>query len=473
MFWKNLASRFKRIHFRLILIVTGVAAAASALVFVLLLGVLLRGFEGQDRMELDSRLLSYWAAWQYGGNQAVIDRATVDMKEHGSRPFLLSLDDSGGEMVGGIVPGAWDKFNLEDPQLLSLTPGKYATLRSEEVSYALRITGITFDDGSRMMVGISTENRQFLLRMYRRNYPYALGAIIVAGIIVGLIASRRLLSPIVELNAEIDRIIVTGELSHRLEDKGTGDQLDGLVGRYNRLLDRVEGLIAGMKDTLDAVAHDLRTPLTRLRGHAELALSSGHTDEYEDALAMVIEQTDQAGALLSAMMDISEAEQGMLRLDCESCDLSVLASEVVDMYNFIAEEKQQRIELDSPESIEINGDPVRLRQILGNLLDNAVKYSPEGSKISVTCKLEDSWAHVLVDDQGPGVPESERERVFERLYRGDKSRGSRGLGLGLSMVQALVDSHGGTIGISDSPWSSGARFTVTIPVSGCENISEA
>ena len=251
------------------------AAVASLLVYGLLMVSLLKGFRDQDRSELDSRLLSYWAAWQYGGNDAILERATTEMRSHGGRPFLLTLDDSNGQMIAALVPGGWEHFDLDASQSDGLTPGSYVVLRDENVPYSLMVTGTVLDDGSRLIVGLSTENRQFLLRMYRRNYPLVLGVLIIAGVGVGLFSSRRLLAPIVRLNEEIDRIIVTGELSRRLDSPGSGDQLDGLIGRYNRLLDRVESLIDGMKETLDAVAHDLRTPLTRLRGHAELALRGG------------------------------------------------------------------------------------------------------------------------------------------------------------------------------------------------------
>ncbi len=466
MFWKSLAGQFKQIHLRLVLVVTLVAAAASVLVFGVLLAVLLRGFETQDRRELNSRLLSYWAAWQYGGEDAVIDRASEDMKEYGGRPFLLTLDTPEKEMLCALVPGGWEVFDLNDPGLEFLRPGTYATLKNQDLVYDLRITGVKLEDGSRLMVGLSTENRQFLLRMYRRNYPWVLGAIVIAGFAVGLISSRRLMSPIIRLNREIDRIIVTGELSRRLDSRGTKDELDALVARYNRLLDRVEALIGGMKDTLDAVAHDLRTPLTRLRGHAEMALQSAASvkpDEYEEVLATVVEQTDQAVALLSALMDISEAEQNTLHLDLKKCSLSLLASQVCDMYSFIAEEKNQSLILKAPEEVPVRGDAVRLRQVLGNLLDNAVKYSPEGGTITVRCRLEGGWGIFEVDDQGPGVSAGERERIFERLYRGDRSRGSRGLGLGLSLVKALVEAHNGSVGVQRAPEGNGARFFVKIP----------
>jgi signal transduction histidine kinase len=467
MSWKIRVKAARRFNLRLTLMVTLAAAISSAAAYGLLLASLFTGFGDQDRAELDSRLLSYWAAWQYGGNQAVLDRATLDMKEHGGRPFLLMLDGPGGEMQGALIPGGWEAFNLKDPDLGALIPGSYEMLRDDSHSYALLITGAVMDDGSRLLVGLSTENRQFLLGMYQRNIPLALAAIIIAGMVAGLFSSRRFISPIVRINDEIDLIIVTGELSRRLAGAGTGDQLDELVNRYNRLLDRVESLIGGMKDTLDAVAHDLRTPLTRLRGHAELALRDGRAEAFEEALTVVVEQTDQAGALLSALMDIAEAEQGMLHLNGEPCDLGVLAAEVSEMYSFIAEEKNQTIGLDAPEPVPMTGDPVRLRQILGNLLDNAVKYSPEGSPIEVRCRLEENTAAAEVLDRGPGVPDSEVSKVFERLYRGDRSRGSRGLGLGLSMVKALAEAHGGTVEVL-SREGGGSRFRVVFPISSPE-----
>ncbi len=470
MFWKIRAKPSGRINVRLTLIVTMAAAVSSIVVYGLLLASLFIGFGDQDRAELDSRLLSYWAAWQYGGNDAVLDRASLDMKEYGGRPYLLMLDSSDGEMLGALIPGGWERFNLSDPELAELTPGTYKTLRDDGIPYALLVTGAVLDDGTRLFVGLSTENHQFLVRMYQRNYPWALAAIVIAGIFVGIISSRRLLSPIVRLNKEIDHIIITGELGRRLDSPGTGDQLDGLINRYNRLLDRVESLIDGMKDTLDAVAHDLRTPLTRLRGHAELALSKGNPDEYEDALAMVVEQTDQAGALLSALMDIAEAEQGMLPLEGVPCNLSTLAAEVCDMYELIAEDKGQTLNLKSPDSVPLTGDPVRLRQILGNLLDNAVKYSPEGSRIDIQCGCSDGLSWVEVTDDGPGVPEEERRKVFERLYRGDRSRGSRGLGLGLSMVKALVEAHNGRVEILTIK-GRGACFRVSFSTISQHNLS--
>ena len=177
----------------------------------------------------------------------------------------------------------------------------------------------------------------------------------------------------------------------------------------------------------------------------------------------MVEQTDQAGALLSALMDIAEAEQGVLSLALVPCDLSRLAAEVCDMYSFVAEERNISINLDVKNPAVLRGDPVRLRQVLGNLLDNAIKYGPDGGQVDIHCNADSHrcWADVV--DDGPGVAEQEISRVFDRLYRGDRSRGSRGLGLGLSMVKALVEAHHGEVTVSRES-GRGAVFRVSFPI---------
>ncbi|OQX30031.1 MAG: hypothetical protein B0D92_00580 [Spirochaeta sp. LUC14_002_19_P3] len=462
MSWKTLDKISHHLTVRLILIVTLAAVFASLVVFGVLLGSLAMSFRAQDEAELDTRLLSYWAEWQYGGTEGILARADRDIKEYGGQPFLLLLKNPDGKVTGGIVPGGWEEFNLDNASLNMLHPGTYTILRNTKMDFSLLLTGIVLEDNSKIVVGISTENREFLLRFYKSNYPIALAGIILAGIAVGIIASRRLLKPIRRLNKEIDRIIVTGELSRRLGSSGSGDQLDELTGRYNRLLDRVESLIGSMKETLDAVAHDLRTPLTRIRGKAEIALSRGKSDDYENTLAEVVEQIDLAGELLSTLMDIAEAEQGMLKLNSTECDLSILAGEVIDMYEFVAEEKNQTIALDAPNPVFMYGDPARIRRILGNLVDNAVKYGTEGGQVDIRCFTEERKAVLEVIDDGPGIAEEEIPRVFDRLYRGDRSRGSRGLGLGLSVVKALLEAHKGHITISRAE-GRGAIFRVEFP----------
>lgn len=445
------------------LMVALTSAAAFLLAYGLLQVSLWRGFRDRDRQELDARLLAYWAVWQSAGADGIVDRAAAELRAYGSRPFLFVLESPTGEVLSAVIPGGWEAFDLDDPDLPNLSPGRYETLRSESKDYALIVTGMTLGDGYRFTAGISTETREALLKLYRRNLPWVLAVLISVGFVVGVLASRRFLSPILRLNEEIDRIIATGELSGRLPSPGTGDQLDGLIGRFNRMLDRIESLIGGMKDTLDAAAHDLRTPLTRIRGGAEMALAPGKgRGAMKEALADTVEQVDQAAALLAALMDIAEAERGLLNLKIRTVDLSEIVREVGELYEFVAEERGINLNITPSSPVPVLGDPVRLRQILGNLVDNAIKYGPDGGRVAVESGNDGSYGFVTVSDQGPGVSAEERERIFERLYRGDRSRGSRGLGLGLSLVKALTEAQNGRITVADAP-GGGASFRLEFP----------
>jgi signal transduction histidine kinase len=166
--------------------------------------------------------------------------------------------------------------------------------------------------------------------------------------------------------------------------------------------------------------------------------------------------------LLETLLDISAAEAGVLKLDRDHIDVRSLTERAVDLYREVAEEKAITVTLDQPEPVEVNADAIRLGQVVNNLLDNALKYTPAGGRVVLTARSESKAALITVTDNGPGVPATEREAIFRRLYRGDSSRSQRGLGLGLSMVKAIVEAHGGNAAVDDAP-GGGARFTVRLP----------
>jgi signal transduction histidine kinase len=295
-------------------------------------------------------------------------------------------------------------------------------------------------------------------------------------ILGGMLITRRTLRPVTDLARATQRIVESGDLGLRVEMRATTDELTQLTHLFNRMLDKNEALVKAMRESLDYVAHDLRTPLTRLRAGAELALrrprdgdgahggagdgAAGAGDR--EALAEVIEESDRVLGMLTTLTDIVEAEAGAMRLDRGAEDLGTIAREAVELYEFVAKEAGVSVVTHIGKGARIFADRRRVSQVCANLLDNAVKYTPEGGRVEVWVLAEGAWSIFRVTDTGIGVAPEDRSRVWERLFRGDRSRGERGLGLGLSLVKAVVEAHGGQVTLA-SEIGVGSTFEVRLP----------
>jgi signal transduction histidine kinase len=287
-------------------------------------------------------------------------------------------------------------------------------------------------------------------------------SIVAIGLAGGALFTWSALQPVHALAGAVQQILRTGRTDTRVPVGDDSDALGRLSVLFNAMLDRIDAVVAGMRGALDNVAHDLRTPLTRLRGIAETALQSDDPATLREGLADCLEESDRVASMLSTLMDISEAETGTMQLRLESVSLGELLRHTVDLFEDVVEDRRLAINAELQEDVFVRGDKSRLRQVFTNLVDNAVKYTPSGGRITLRATRDGADAMVLVSDTGTGIAPDDLPRIWERLYRGDKSRSERGLGLGLSLVKAIVEAHGGTVTV-ESQLNHGSTFTVRLP----------
>lgn len=326
----------------------------------------------------------------------------------------------------------------------------------------LEIYSMPLENGSWMKVGRSSEEREEQLLEIKNISLMVILPFIILGLFLSYLLSRSILAPIKDLAKTIRRIKL-GENKLRVNVKHSGDEVDLLANEFNALLDHNDRLITNLKSTIDNVAHDLRTPLTRMRSSAEFALSGADDiNALKEALQDDFENSDKILALLNAIMDVSEAETQTMKIHPEEINVRELLLGLMDLYQYSAEDKEISFEVTAPLELNIHADRVRITQALGNLIDNALKFSHKGTTVCLEAYESEGNCIIKIQDEGMGIEAQDIERIWDRLYRGDKSRSTTGLGIGLSVVQAIVKAHQGSIFVESIP-EKGSVFTISLP----------
>ncbi len=376
--------------------------------------------------------------------------------------FFVRVVSDQGQVIFSAYPGYWRNFETALRTLPVAGAWQYAA--SSKDGDVLELAATHLPGGVLLQVGKMIQDRNEILEHYRETIIGVILGIVIIGLAGGAFLAFRALRPVGDLIRTTQSIIATGNVGARVPETSASDEIEELARLFNRMLERMESLIDGMRNALDNVAHDLRTPMTRLRGVAELALQAEQRPEQQrDALVSCIEESDRILALLNSLMDISEAETGAMRLNLETIALSILIRETVDLYEYLAEEKQIAMAVNCAPDVRVTGDRARMRQVVGNLLDNAIKYSERGGGVSITVRRQQTEVSIAVRDDGCGISPEEKPHIWDRLHRGDRSRSQPGLGLGLSLVRAIVKAHSGRVDVQSAP-GQGAVFTVSFPI---------
>ena len=410
-------------------------------------------------------------------NQAGIRRlaGVVDVRSHRPGSSLYLVTTSMGEGLAGNV-GSLEPGVLESEGWIETAYRRLEEPETAEHNALVRV--VRLPGGIRILVGRDLDERERMLRIVALAGRWSVAIVIVLGIVGGLWVSRRVLKRVDAMTGTA-QTIMAGDLSGRLSVIGSGDEFDRLALNLNGMLERIESLMRGLKEVTDNIAHDLKTPLTRLRNRCEAALRTASPEaEFRRVLEDTIEESEGLIRTFDALLMIARAESGEVREGMAEFDVAEVARDVSELYEPLAEDKGLTLEVNAKQHAAVKGNRELVSQALANLVDNAIKYAApparaaegregagavngERSGILVTADAEQDRIVLTVSDHGPGIPSADRSRVVDRFVRLERSRSLPGSGLGLSLVSAVARLHGGELKLEDN--APGLRARISLP----------
>ncbi|HEY7229451.1 MAG TPA: ATP-binding protein [Pseudolabrys sp.] len=413
--------------------------------------------------------------YRQGGIRRLV--IVVDARARRPSSSLYLVTTYTGEALAGnvtdLAPGTLDSAGWSETAYRRLDENEAA----DHPEHNALVRVFQLPGGFRLLVGRDLDERERLYNIVLSAGRWSIAIVIILGLAGGLFVTRRVLRR-VDAMTETTRTIMHGDLGGRLPVAGTGDELDRLAENLNVMLERIEALMGGLKEVSDNIAHDLKTPLTRLRNRSEQALRMAKNEsEYRAALESTIEESDGLIATFNALLMIARAESGQARENMSEFDAAEIAHDVGELYEPLAEEKGLVLKVDADKAAPVVGNRELISQALANLVDNSIKYTGTTGaavngatgEIIVRALTEGDRILLTVSDSGPGIPEGDRTRVIERFVRLEQSRSQPGSGLGLSLAAAVARLHGGELVLGDN--QPGLKSVIALPRGGPVQIS--
>ncbi len=393
------------------------------------------------------------------GHQGLIDEITERANDPTDKDAIYLLADASLKPLAGNL-SIWPSETAKNGQWVQFSIDKVGD-EDDSAPDTVRAQIFKLPGNELLLIGRDIHERRLVQRRITVALGWALAITLGLGLTGGVLMSRYMLRR-VDVITQTSRMIVDGALSRRVPVRGTGDEFDRLAENLNQMLDQIEHLMMSMRTVTDSIAHDLRSPLTHLKGRIELALRGApDTQSYRQALESAVAETDRILAVFNSLIEMAKAESGVGRTELASLDLGAVAADVVDLYEPVAEERGLTMAASIDSGAVLLGNRQLLAQAIANLVDNAIKYTPSGGTISLSIESEPNFVRLTVGDNGPGVAPADRGRVLERFVRIGHDPAISGSGLGLSLVAAVARLHRATLELGDN--NPGLRVTLVFP----------
>ncbi|MCP5197094.1 MAG: HAMP domain-containing histidine kinase [Gammaproteobacteria bacterium] len=440
-------------------------ALSSLLAFTLVYVLMVTVVQQRTDQDLQEDIAEYAGFMRLGGFDKVKAETAFETQGEEASTVFFRLWTRDGRLIATTDLSPWpelDKLDMELPQLKEGDTPVLKTFELPEREYTVRSIYGAIGPNVVLEIGESLENDEEFLAALLNGFFVALLAVIALGGPIGWFMARRALRGVEEVTRTAMEI-ADGAFDQRVAVRTRGDELDRLAQAFNTMLDRIQALILGMREMTDNLAHDLRSPVARIRASAEMALtSSGSGTDWEALASDTTEECDRLLEMINTTLDIAEAESGAAKLRISEVDLVAIVADACDLFQTVAEDKDIELAVDLPPQCFIQGDLQRLQRVVANLLDNALKYTLQGGRVTFHLIDEERRVHLAVIDTGVGITAEELPKIFQRFYRCDWSRSEYGNGLGLSLALAFVRAHGGDITVR-SVLGEGSTFTVILP----------
>jgi len=372
--------------------------------------------------------------------------------------FFLATDFTNKEAPLWVGPGSEDAF-VAAIQKVKIVPGAPQSVRVEELRQTFRVV-VHEQNGNTVYLGVSDRGASRLLHSFARRFFAVWGGMFLLGFVISYWSARGTLLRVERITETVARI-GTEDLEERLPEPANSDEISRLASTFNRMLDRIQSSVNQLRTVTGSVAHDLKSPVTSIRGTLESALCETGNENWRDSVGEAIENLDRLLLLLNTTLDLAEAEAGALQLGRAPVDLSVTVAQLVDLYQPAMSDRGHKITLDLEDQVFVEADPGLLHRVISNLLENELTHLPARRLITVRLRSHGRSAELVVEDDGPGFPPEIIPRAFERFVKGKHSPGH---GLGLAFVNAVVQAHGGAVNLFARS-GGGAVITVSLPVS--------